>query len=221
MKKTIAILLSCLLTLGCLSGVMFPVEATETLNNNQHRQVASEDILSVTYTFSNYGPGTQYTPGETYEMDDLTTLHLVGGHLYTQLRLYDDAKADAIATFSCAKNISSVIINAGHKSSVLEVYGSVDGSTWVLIESISTSTNYVDYTLDIYAAYKYLKMDAVGAQVRIPYITIHFGSAVDTDGNVTEPTSTEPNETSPAVTEPEVTTPEVTEPEIANPPEQG
>lgn len=217
MKKTIAILLSFLLTLGYLSRVMFPVEATETLNNNQHRQISSNDILSVTYVFDNYGPGTQYTPGETYEMDDLTTLHLVGGHLYTQLRLYDDAKGDAIATFTCAKAISSVVINAGHRAASLEVYASVDDSTWVLVETISTTTTATDYTVQLPAGYKYLKLDAVGAQVRIPYITINFESAVDTDGSVTDPASTEPKETEPAVTEPEVTAPEVTDPEITNP----
>ncbi len=131
---------------------------------------------AVTYTFSNYGPGTQYTEGETYDLDKSTSLYLVGGHMNTQLRLYDDDKGDAQAIFTCAKAISSVVINAGHRAASLAVYASVDGQNWVLIQEVATQTSFGDFTVEIPAdaAYKYLKLDAVGAQIRIPYITFNF-----------------------------------------------
>ena len=132
---------------------------------------------SVTYTFSNYGPGEQYTTGETYELDATTTMYVSGAHLNNQLRLYDDAKGDGQAIFTCAKAIHSLVINAGYKVASLEVYGSVDGTNWTLVTTVNvSSTSYGDYTVEMPAgtSYKYLKLDAVGAQVRVPYITFTF-----------------------------------------------
>ena len=133
---------------------------------------------SVTYTFSNYGPGEQYTDGETYELDAVTTMFMSGGHLNNQLRMYDDSKGDAQAIFTCTKAIQSLVINAGYRVADLEVYGSNDGENWVLIDTISHPTKdaYADYAVEMPAgtSYKYLKLDAVGAQVRIPYITFNF-----------------------------------------------
>ena len=139
----------------------------------------SAGATEVTYTFSNYGVGTQYTTGETYELDANTSLYLVGGHMNNQLRLYDDDEGDAQAIFTCAKNIQSVVINAGHRAATLNVYASVDGEEWVLIEAVATEkitvvSDYPSYTVEIPAGYKYLRLDAVGAQIRIPYMIFKF-----------------------------------------------
>ena len=151
-------------------------EATEPEATEPEATEPSTGATTVKYLFSNYGPGTQYTTGENYELDAVTVMHLVGGHLNTQLRLYDDAKGDAIATFTCEKEITSVVINAGHRAASLEVYGSVDGKTWVLVETISTTTTATDYTVQLPAGCMYLKLDAVGAQIRVPYITFTFAN---------------------------------------------
>ena len=164
-----------------LAGEAEEPDATEPEPTEPEVTEPSTGAESVTYTFSDCGVGTQYTTGETYELDNLTSLYLVGGHMNSQLRMYDDAKGDAQAIFTCAKEISSVVINAGHRAASLEVYASVDGETWVLIETIATEridkvAEYPDYTVEIPAGYKYLKLDAVGAQVRIPYMIFSFAA---------------------------------------------
>lgn len=95
-----------------------------------------------------------------------------------QLRLYQDDNGDGRAVFTSSKAISSVVINAGYRVADLEVYGSVDGENWVLIDTISHPTKdaYDDYSVQFPAdaQYKYMKLDAVGGQIRIPYITFNF-----------------------------------------------
>ena len=66
------------------------------------------------------------------------------------------------------------------------VYGSVDGKTWELIETVvvdgaddDKKAQYADYTVEMPAgtSYKYLKLDSdgfVGAQIRVAYMTIAF-----------------------------------------------
>ncbi len=139
---------------------------------------------TVKYTFSNYGVGTQYVP-ESYDLDDNVSLDINGCHMNTQLRIYQDSKYDGSAIFTCAKTIKSLVINAGYKDATLGVYASTDGENWVLIEEVevdglndSKKPQYADYTVEFPAgtSYKYLKLDAVNAQVRIPYITFTFGA---------------------------------------------
>ena len=156
-------------------------EATEPEATEPEATEPSTGASEVTYTFSNYGPGTQYTTGETYDLDKITSLYLVGGHMNTQLRLYDDAEGDAQAIFTCANVIDSVVINAGHRAATLNVYASVDGENWVLIEAVATEritvvSDYPSYTVKMPAgtSYKYLKLDAVGAQIRVPYMVFTF-----------------------------------------------
>jgi len=137
---------------------------------------------SVTYNFIDYAAGEAYGENETHVLDSLMTVFTNQCHFTKQLRLYQDAKGDGTAVFASAKKIASVVINAGHKSSDLKVYGSVDGENWVEIATISvaeTSTNvstYSNYTVTIPAdaSYKYLKLDAVKAQIRVAYMTFNF-----------------------------------------------
>ena len=96
-----------------------------------------------------------------------------------QLRLYDDDKGDAIAAFECSQTIQSVSFHAGHRAASLEVYGSVDGENWVLIETVATERitvygDYPEYTVEMPDAYQYVMLDAVGAQIRLTDITFTF-----------------------------------------------
>ena len=71
---------------------------------------------------------------------------------------------------TCAGAISNLTVNAGYKATTLMVYGSTDGENWEEVGSITTSSSYKDYTLDIdeSAGYTYLKLDPTGGkQLRI------------------------------------------------------
>ena len=109
---------------------------------------------------------------ETYTINENLTIssHNKGCHFSTQLRIYDSDQNDGWVILTCKGAISNFIINMGYKKCDLLVYGSTDGNTWVEVGTItSTSTSYLDYTLDIDESlgYKYLKLDASGAQLRI------------------------------------------------------
>ena len=88
--------------------------------------------------------------------------------------LYASDTNNGWAIVTSTKTITSIDINAGYKASSLEVYASVDGVTWVLVETLTTATAYGDFTVDIdeTAGYKYIKLDATGAQVRVKNISV-------------------------------------------------
>ena len=133
---------------------------------------------SVTYTFANYTAGTAYGAEEEHYLDENMTVFTYECYFTKQLRLYQDDKGDGRAVFTSSKAITSVVINAGYRVADLEVYGSVDGENWVLIDTISHPTKdaYADYSVQFPAdaQYKYMKLDADGGQIRIPYITFNF-----------------------------------------------
>ncbi len=129
------------------------------------------------YTFSDYTAGTQYKANEEHKLDDNITVTVDDAHFTTQLRLYDSTGNnghDSTAVISSAKVINKVTLNAGNSAATLKVYASVDGTTWTEIKSITTTKAYADHTVEISADsnYKYLKLDAVGAQVRIAYMEL-------------------------------------------------
>ena len=133
---------------------------------------------SATYSFANYTAGTAYGAEEEHYLDENMTVFTYECYFTKQLRLYQDDNGDGRAVFTSSKAISSVVINAGYRVADLEVYGSVDGENWVLIDTISHPTKdaYDDYSVQFPAdaQYKYMKLDAVGGQIRIPYITFNF-----------------------------------------------
>ena len=140
---------------------------------------------SVTYTFKNYAKGVGYGENEEHVLDSLMTVYTNQCFFTTQLRLYQDKQGDGVAVFAAAKPISKVLLNAGHYASGLKVYASVDGETWVEIETLSiqetsqsSSTDYNNYTVSLPndASYRYLKLDAVDKQVRIAYMTFWFAN---------------------------------------------
>ena len=157
-------------------------EATEPEVTEPETTQPSTGAASVAIDFATYPKGTQYAE-ETYDLGNGITLDITGCHMSTQLRIYQDAKYDGIAIFKCAKVISSLKFNAGYKDSNLAVYGSTDGNTWELIKTVTIDgvddagkAQYADYVVEIPAgtSYKYLKLDAVGAQVRVANMTIAF-----------------------------------------------
>ena len=160
--------------LGVIGEGSTEPEVTEPEVTEPEATTPSAGSTEVEIVFSVYPEGTQYTKGETYEVHDLISLYIVGCHMNKQLRIYNDDQADGNATFTCEKAIQSIVINAGYKAASLEVYASVDGQNWELIETIATKTSYADYTVDMPAgtSYKYLKLDAVGAQIRVANVTI-------------------------------------------------
>ena len=123
---------------------------------------------SLQYVFSDYPAGVQYAIGEEHQLDDVISLTVNGGHLTTQLRLY--AGADAV--FSSAKNIDSIVVEAGYKNSTLNVYSSADGIDFELVATQKTYSSYANYSFEMPANTRYIMLEAVGAQVRIPEMTI-------------------------------------------------
>ena len=120
--------------------------------------------------------GTQYAD-ETKTFGDVTvSTHNKGCHFNSQLRIYDSSTNNGWAIVTAGKTVSGLKVNAGYKAATLNVYGSVDGETWVLIQAVSTSTSYKDYTVsvDSAAGYKYIKLDASGAQIRVASLELTY-----------------------------------------------
>ena len=140
---------------------------------------ASEPVAGQTdifCDFSTYPTGTQYAD-ETITVDDVVSVstHNGGCHINTQLRLYDSASNNGYATITSTKTIAGFTVNAGNKAATLEVYGSKDGGeTWTLIEGVATTSAYADHVVEIDSAlgYTMLKIDAVGAQIRVANFTL-------------------------------------------------
>ena len=136
------------------------------------------ETTSTTYTFANYTKGEQYAMDEVHVLDEVVTVTTSDAHFREELRLYDSTGAtghDSIAIIESTKVINSVTLNVGNNAATLKVYGSVDGETWVLIQDLTTAKAYTDFTVNCAdAGYKYLKLDAVGAQVRVKTMTLEF-----------------------------------------------
>jgi len=54
------------------------------------------------------------------------------------------------------------------------VWVSNDGNTWTQVKVVNCTTTYTDYTIDLGGSYTYVKLQATGAQVRIPYFVVTF-----------------------------------------------
>ena len=138
-----------------------------------NQPVAGEE--TVVCDFSTLSTGTQYAD-ESNSFGDYITVstHNKGCHFNTQLRIYDSSSNNGWAIVTSTNTITSLKVNAGYKAATLNVYGSVDGETWVLIKGVSTTTSYANYTVDVdeTAGYKYLKLDASGAQIRVASLEV-------------------------------------------------
>ena len=135
---------------------------------------ADEKIVSVTFGTDNL-KGTQYAD-ESYTINEYLTVstHNKGCHFTSQLRIYDSDSNDGWAMLTCAGAVSSLTVNVGNKAATLRVMGSTDGTNWTLIEDVTTTVAYADKTISVNPAlgFKYIKLDAVGAQLRITSLSV-------------------------------------------------
>lgn len=134
---------------------------------------------SKTYTFANYTAGEQYAANEEHKLDEYITVTTTDCHFREELRIYDSPAGDTyvardgIAIIASTNVITGITLNAGNKAGTLQVYGSVDGADWTLIQEFTTAKAYADFTASWdNAGYKFLKLDAVGAQIRVKYMTL-------------------------------------------------
>ena len=144
-------------------------EVTEPEATEPEASEPADSVTSLQYIFSDYAAGTQYAQGENHTLDDVVSLTINGAHLNGQIRLY----AGSNAVFTSAKVIDSIIVKAGYKAGTLKVYGSTDGETWELIASQATTTTYTNYSFDMPGEYTYVMLESVGAQIRVPEMTIN------------------------------------------------
>ena len=131
-----------------------------------------EESIKVDFTTVS---GEAYT-NESYSFGDYITVstHNNGCYFNNHLRLYESDSYNGYAVIASTNVVSSLVINAGYNDSTLEVYGSTDGSTWELIQSFSTSASYAEHTVDLDKTleYKFIKLDAIGAQIRVLEINV-------------------------------------------------
>lgn len=144
-------------------------EITEPEVTEPQATAPAGSVTTLQYVFSDYVAGTQYAQGENHTLDDIVTLTINGAHLNGNIRLY----AGSNAVFTSTKVIDSIIVKAGYKAGTLNVYSSVNGTDWNLVAAQPTTTTYTDYSFDMPAGTIYVKLEAVGAQIRVSEMTIN------------------------------------------------
>ena len=135
---------------------------------------------TTTYTISDYPAGTQYAANEEHVLDEVLTLYTTESHFTSELRIYSSATHNgyAIGKLADGLKIVSLGLNAGNKADTLNVYGSTDGETWTLVQAVSTTATYTDYSVDFSTTnYTQFKLDVAGTQqVRVKSITLTFAA---------------------------------------------
>ena len=136
------------------------------------------ETKTIDVTFSNYTAGTQYAKNEAHVINESLTIYTTECHFTTELRIYSSSTHNGYAVSNELPGaITQMTFNAGNKKDVLNVYGSTDGSSWELVEGITTSTNYTDYSLDFptNSSYTYFKLDVEGnQQIRIKKMSVTY-----------------------------------------------
>ena len=134
-----------------------------------------------TYVFADYEAGEQYAANEVHKLDDMVTVTTNDAHFTKQIRLYQQAAnsygpaRNGTAIFETAAAIKSLSINAGEKAVPIEVYGSTNGTDWVLITTITATKTYTDYEITLGSTeYTYIKLAAVAGQARVASVTFGF-----------------------------------------------
>ena len=139
------------------------------------------------YTFSDYDAGTQYAESEVHVLDENVTIYTTECHFTTQLRIYSSSTHNGYAIIRSSGVITALDFNAGYKSDTLNVYGSTNGESWTLIEGVSITSTYKDYSITITGSYTYLKLDVDGdQQVRLASITLTTATFGHDDAETTE-----------------------------------
>ena len=125
------------------------------------------------YVFKNFAAGTQYAENEKHFLDNAVTVITNQAHFTTELRIYSSSTNNGSVVIKSKKDISAIVLNAGNKKDVLNVYISEDGEIYEAIEI--TATTYNDYTLLIPEMTKYIKLDVAGdQQIRVAKMTLYF-----------------------------------------------
>ena len=135
---------------------------------------------SVTYVFGDYPAGEQFAENEVHTLDTVTTVTTNIAHFTNELRLYDSDSNDSTAIIATTRAMYGISFNAGNKKATLNVTASTDGvdfSTTIADQAVTSS--YADYTLSFDTTYQYIKLDAVGAQIRVKSITLYFAPIAD------------------------------------------
>lgn len=138
------------------------------------------DPNTLTYVFKNYPKGEQYAENEVHVLDDVVSVVMNDGHFTEQLRIYDSASNNSTAIIKSTKDVNKIVLNAGYSIASLQIYASTYGQQWVLIDTISTTATYTDYTVTMPedTIYGYIKLDAVGAQVRVAEMSVTLGDEI-------------------------------------------
>ncbi len=124
------------------------------------------------YVFSEFAAGEQYAENEKHYLDKAVTVITNKAHFTSELRIYSSSTNDATVVIKSTKDISAIVLNAGNKADVLNLYVSADGEVY---EAINVTSSYKDYTVLIPEMTKYIKLDVAGEnQVRIAKMTLYF-----------------------------------------------
>ena len=130
---------------------------------------------TVNYTLGTGTAGTQYADESRTINEDLTiSTHNKGCHFHaSDLRIYQSSSNDGWAIITSTKVIAGFAFSSAGKAGTLAVYGSVDGVEYTLIQNVTvTASGDFTVTMSADSGYKYLKLDAVDAQIRIGTISI-------------------------------------------------
>ncbi len=167
MKKILSILV-CVCVL--LSAMVFTASAAD----------------GTTYTFSDYKESAAVTD-YSKALDDVITIGVYGGmdsgsgYFNNELRIYQGA----YATITSTKEISSIVLNAGHKDGTYDVSTSTDGSAWnVVVDDAAYTSSYKDLVINFATPVKYVKVEAT-KQMRVKSMTVAFSG--EAGGEVTPP----------------------------------
>ena len=161
MKKIVAIVAAVLMLLSVMPIATFAADA-ETIK----------------YTISSYPAGTQYK-AETHELDEyLTVITNTRCHFTTELRIYaPSGSVNGEVILASTRELTTVVLNAGNKTSTLTVSTSPDNSTWTQHSTLSVASSYQDLSIsNLPAGTKYIKLVNGSGQVRIKYITVSYAA---------------------------------------------
>ena len=128
-------------------------------------------------TFSSYTAGTQYAQNEKHDLGDGLVIYTTDCHFTTQLRIYSSTTNNGyVVSDALPGTITKMNFNAGNKTDNLLVYGSNDGTTWILVGKVAvTSTSYKDYSLDFTGNYSRFKLDVEGTnQIRLQSMSVTY-----------------------------------------------
>ncbi len=139
--------------------------------------VAHAEGASATYTFADYKIDGELGGGEGIrQLDDDVKFTISSGWFSTEARIYKNENG----VITSAKEISSIVLNAGYKDSTFDVYTSTDGVEWTMYqEDVAYVKGYGDVEVAFTSPVKYIKIDAPNAQVRIKTLTVNFAEVAE------------------------------------------